>query len=266
MEVRRPLMAGVLGADPEGGMSDATTEPGGIQVIARAAAVLRALAAERGGMTLSRLAQEVELPRSTVQRIVGALLVEDLLMAATASGGVRLGPAITALAGEVRPGIVDVARPYLAALRDATGETVDLAEFRGDHLIFIDQHLGGHRLCAVSGVGRVFPLHNSANGKACLALLAPAQARRAALASLDGDTSRVDDVMAEVRAIGEAGLAYDWQQNAPGICAVGTAFRHGDGQIFAIAVPTPAERFDKAHEAIGREVLRTRKLLISAFA
>ena len=45
----------------------------GIQVIARAAAVLRALENEPAGLSLGKIAQRVDLSRSTVQRIVDAL-------------------------------------------------------------------------------------------------------------------------------------------------------------------------------------------------
>ena len=45
----------------------------GIQVIARAAAVLRALRDAPSGLSLGALAEATGLPRSTVQRIVAAL-------------------------------------------------------------------------------------------------------------------------------------------------------------------------------------------------
>lgn len=44
-----------------------------IQVIGRAAAVLRALEDEPSGLSLGDIAKRVNLARSTVQRIVGAL-------------------------------------------------------------------------------------------------------------------------------------------------------------------------------------------------
>ena len=62
-------------------------DTGGIQVIARAAAILRALGRE--GMSLGALAKQTGLPRSTVQRIVDALAAEDFVEAGDA--GVRLG-------------------------------------------------------------------------------------------------------------------------------------------------------------------------------
>src|SRR5712664_2194545 len=69
-----------------------------VQVIARAAAILRALEEQPAGLSLGQIAQRVELARSTVQRIVAALAAEKLLIAASPTGRVRLGPTILRLA------------------------------------------------------------------------------------------------------------------------------------------------------------------------
>ncbi|MGI9493370.1 MAG: helix-turn-helix domain-containing protein, partial [Geminicoccaceae bacterium] len=55
----------------------------GIQVIARAASILRALGEDTSGMSLGQIADKVGLPRSTVQRIVGALQAERLVISST---------------------------------------------------------------------------------------------------------------------------------------------------------------------------------------
>src|SRR5947199_201267 len=69
-------------------MAVAATEPAqrrnGVQLIARAASVLRTLADHRAGLSLSELAEAVDLPKSTVHRIVQALEVEDLVAEAPA--------------------------------------------------------------------------------------------------------------------------------------------------------------------------------------
>lgn len=51
-----------------------------IQVIGRAAAILRALKDNQSGLSLGQIAREVALPRSTVQRIVAALHQERLVI------------------------------------------------------------------------------------------------------------------------------------------------------------------------------------------
>jgi len=54
-------------------------EGGGVQVIARAAQIMRTLQKHPQGMTRTQLAREVNLARSTVHRIVGALIEERTL-------------------------------------------------------------------------------------------------------------------------------------------------------------------------------------------
>jgi len=142
-----------------------------VQVIARAAAILRALEQQATGLSLGQIAQRVGLARSTVQRIVAALEAEKFLIAASPNGRVRLGPTILRLATSARTDFVAVARPFLVELSHELRETVDLAAIKKDHLVFIDQVPGSQRLRAVSAVGESFPLHCTANGKAYLAEL-----------------------------------------------------------------------------------------------
>lgn len=225
---------------------------GGIQVISRAASVLRALRNENEGLSLGQIAERVHLPRSTVQRIVHALVEERLLMAASPSGRVRLGMEILALANNSRIDIVEVAHPHLKALSGATGETVDLAVLRGDHVVFLDQVAGTHRLRAVSAVGESFPLHSTANGKACLALLDESDVRRRLknqkLTTANGKTRTIESLLRELQTVREAGVAFDREEHSLGIAAVGTAFRDQAGSIYAISIPAPTSRA-KAIEA-----------------
>lgn len=95
----------------------------GIQVISRAAKILDALGNRPDGMSLGEIAQAVDLPRSTVQRIVAALDSVQLVRSPGA-GGVRLGPALLRLIATLHTDVVAIAQPWLQALCDATGETV----------------------------------------------------------------------------------------------------------------------------------------------
>ena len=107
--------------------ADAKAPPHGqsqsqVQVIARAAAILRALEDEGAGLSLGQIAQRVNLARSTVQRIVAALEAEKFLIAASPTGRVRLGPTILRLAASARTDFVAVARPYLTQLSQRAQE------------------------------------------------------------------------------------------------------------------------------------------------
>src|SRR5690606_8018256 len=83
----------------------------GIQVIARAAAITRALSRSPQGLSLAAIAQEVNLPRSTVQRIVNALQDEYIVEPIGPGGGFRLGPAIGRLLYQTQTDIISVVHP-----------------------------------------------------------------------------------------------------------------------------------------------------------
>lgn len=231
----------------------------GIQVISRAANILRALHNERDGLSLGQIAERVGLPRSTVQRIVSALAAEHFLMAASPSGRVRLGPEILALAANSKIDLIEIAHPYLKDLSQETGETVDLAVLRQDHLVFVDQVVGSQQLRAVFGMGEICPLHCTANGKACLALMEDGEIRNL-LAGTLGDVEMAK-LLKELGGVRETMLAFDEEEHSPGISAVGTAFRDATGIIYAISLPAPSARFQENRERMSRLLLETRSRL-----
>ena len=83
--------------------NDKQDQPNGssIQVISRAAKILRSLKEHPKGLSLSQISKEVGLARSTVQRIVNSLEMEGFVVAASANGGFRLGPELGILAAAV---------------------------------------------------------------------------------------------------------------------------------------------------------------------
>ncbi|MBV0912285.1 IclR family transcriptional regulator [Anianabacter salinae] len=230
---------------------------GGIQVIERAARILRVLKENRAGMSLGQIAEAVALPRSTVQRIIGALMAEGFVMAGARAGRIRLGPAIADLAGQSRSDVVEVCRLLLTELAQATGETADLSVMQGAAMIFVDQIPGMHRLRTVSSVGDAFPLTTTANGLACLACLAPEEARKLAVEEwrrqgVDADMERFEARLARIRS---TGLAYDLDEHSKGISAVGVAFRDWSGELYAISVPVPSSRFASVKETVETALL-----------
>jgi len=233
---------------------------GGIQVISRAAAVLRSLKDQRDGLSLGQISERVGLPRSTVQRIVGALQAEQLVIAAQPGRGIRLGPELSSLAESARFDIVDMLHPYLVELGDKTGETIDLAVLRNRRMVFVDQIPSSHRLRAVSSVGEAFPLCTTANGKACLARLSDAEV----LAQLEQEeparhasTKARAAFLAEIAKVRKSGVAIDRDEHTDGISAVGAAFADLTGNIYAISIPTPSSRFATSEPAIEKQLLAT---------
>jgi DNA-binding IclR family transcriptional regulator len=228
------------------------TSRNGIQVIARAAAILRALKADQSGLSLGQIAETVALPRSTVQRIVGALQTERLVISDASGRGLRLGPEVNALAEATRYNIVERCRLLLSELTQDTGETADLSVMRGAGMIFLDQVPGTHRLRTVSSVGEVFPLTTTANGQACLARLPTVKAERLIRDewARRGIASDLSEFQNRLAGIAKTGLAFDIDEHTPGISAIGIAFQDLAGDLHAISVPVPSMRFEAVRPVV----------------
>lgn len=241
-----------------------------VQVIARAAAILRALEDEGGGLSLGQIAQRVELARSTVQRLVAALESERLVMAASPNGRVRLGPMILRLASSVSTDFISLARPVLEELSADLRETVDLAVIKGDHLVFIDQVVGPQRLRTVSGVGESFPLYCTANGKAYLATLEPDAIERLIGRSWQARTphtmTSLEALLEDLEQVRQSGVAFDREEHALGICAVAITLRDLLGNDVAISVPVPTQRFQGCEELIADRLLEAKRTVANQIA
>jgi DNA-binding IclR family transcriptional regulator len=229
----------------------------GIQAIARAGSVLRALEAAPGGLGLGELSAAVSLPKSTVHRLTAALADEDLV--ASAPGGrIVLGAGLSRLAAAGAAALPARLRPALEALSHRTGETADLAVLAGDTVRFVDQVPGPQRLRAVSAVGEEFPLYCTANGKALLAALGPDRARELVPGRLRRLTPHTITsrraLAAELEGAASAGVAFDREEHSVGISAVGAAVRSPGGPVAALSVPVPTARFTGFEERLASAV------------
>jgi IclR family acetate operon transcriptional repressor len=227
----------------------------GIQVISRAAAILREVASHGDGRSLGQLAAATGLARSTVQRIVDALETEHLVQAG--AGGVRPGWGLRRLGELAGPGIARELRPRLYQLFEATRETVDLSTLAGAEVLFLDRFLSDKSIRAVPEIGRQYPAYSMANGKALLAMLPDDDVRAlygsGALEALAPRTlPDMASLLAELDLIRAGGFAYDLEEHASGVCAIAKGLPVHDGTLLSLSVVLPAGRFEQAREGIER--------------
>lgn len=232
---------------------------GGIQVIARAASILRALGQSKGSLSLGQLARLTNLPRSTVQRIVAALAAEGFVSSGDGSGGVMIGTGIKRLAWAANDIPKELIAPHLRALGADVGETVDLAILSGGSAEFIDQVQGSQRLVALSAIGERFPLHCTANGKAILACFSQVDADALIEKSItehpEHPASQRDALLKEINQTRESNLAFDHGEHGEGICAIGTALLDALGRPVAISIPVPEQRFAQSQDLLAEKLL-----------
>lgn len=215
----------------------------GIQVIARAAQVMRALGKAPQGLSLAAIAQEVDLPRSTVQRIINAL-ADEMLVEHAGPGGVRLGPALGQLINQTQTDIISLTRPYLQSLSEQLQESVCLCSLSGGKIYIIDRIVAERELRVVFPLGIDAPAYATSAGKVLLSEMPEASVRSllpASLPALTAKTLTMPALLEQLKDIHEAKFSSDLDEYIDGVgsCAVSLDTYLG---LFSLGVVAPTSR------------------------
>ncbi|NWA11456.1 IclR family transcriptional regulator [Pseudomonas gingeri] len=248
-------------------MSVPETERGSIQVIARAAAILRCLENEPGGLSLGAIAKRIDLPRSTVQRLVDALALEQLLEI-QGPAGVRLGPALMRLASHSHVDVTQKARPYLEQLSRETGETVVLLHASGAELLILQMAVSNQPLRVVPDASSFLTMHATSGGKVLLARMSDEAVTQLLGKNLKSLTPRTQthlpDLLAELAHVRRTGVAFDADGHMPGVSAMGVELVI-DQTAYALCVVAPSVRLEGARDKVRECLLATQKSMLKAF-
>ncbi|HEX3616314.1 MAG TPA: IclR family transcriptional regulator [Solirubrobacteraceae bacterium] len=231
--------------------SDQASGASGTTAIDRGADLLvRVLEAEEP-MAVTELATAAGLPKSTASRLLSALERRGLVEQEGERGRLRPGPAILRVAerGMLERNVVELARPALSALAEASGETVNLGVPGAGGVEHLLQSDGRHFLGAGQWVGRTVDFHCTANGKVFLAFgraLAPAGA--SALTAFTPMTITDPAVLrAELERVRRDGFAVAVDELETGLAAVAVPVRGASGEVVAaLSVTGPTVRMGPA--------------------
>ena len=128
--------------------------------------------AERGSVRVGQLCDDLDLPRPTAHRLLTALVLHGYLTHDPVSHLYRPGPSMVSMgASAANNSLVHHAEPALVRLRDATGETANLAVLRGGRIVYAAALEGSLFPRMSVAVGQDVPSHAAAIGKAILAHL-----------------------------------------------------------------------------------------------
>jgi DNA-binding IclR family transcriptional regulator len=193
----------------------ATVPETGVGVLDKAMVVMRAVSdAPRG---LAELQASTGLPRATAHRLASALEAHGLLRR-DASGRFELGHGLVAL-GQLsanRFPLVDVARPVATALRDATGEAVQVFVREGSQRRCVLSLESAHGLRWIVPEGSLLPIEVGSSGRL-----------------LEGEPAR----NGWMQSVGE---------REAGVASVSAPIHTADGAIIgALSVSGPVERLTK---------------------
>lgn len=199
----------------------------------RAFDVLRATAAGTG-LTLSEIARETGLAKSTTLRLLAALERND---AVTRIGQrYRLGPLVHELdpipSSPAYERIRRVLTPFLAHLFEATRATVHLAALHGDEVVYLNKLHGPRPIPSPSRIGGGLPAYCTGVGKAMLAFDDDAAQRVAQgplVAWTDTTLTSADALAVELADIRRRRRSLDRAELTPGLYCVAAPVFDGGG-------------------------------------
>jgi DNA-binding IclR family transcriptional regulator len=236
----------------------------GSQTLMRGLDVIEALG--RASLGLPELAQTLALTKSTTHRLASAL-VDRGYLAFTPRAGYRLGPKLLELGylAHLQADLIQVARPHLEALSEATEDSVHLGILDGHRALYLDKIPGRRRVTISSRVGDRHPLTSTGLGKALLLDHPPAfWAERFAEDQAAGGHP-IDPALWQERmtAYAACGRALDLEENEDQVRCVAAPIRDASGKIVgAISVSSAAQYLGDARiETLSDEVRATARAI-----
>jgi DNA-binding IclR family transcriptional regulator len=186
---------------------------------------------------LAELCDRTGLPRATAYRLAAALEVHRLL-ARDDEGRWGLGPAVTELASRVNDPLLAASAAVLPALRETTGESVQLYRREGTSRVCVAALEPSAGLRDTVPVGARLPMTAGSGAKVLLAH-SDAATQKAVLPA----AKFTDRVLVEVR---RRGWAQSVAEREPGVASVSAPVRDSRGVVIAaISVSGPIDRMGR---------------------
>jgi IclR family pca regulon transcriptional regulator len=240
-------------------------------------AILNCFSAEKPVLGIARLADELNMSRSTTHRYASTLVALGYLEQDTARR-YRLAPRVADIGMSVLDSMAlrRAARDHLRELRKQTGRTASLAVLDGSDVRYVDRlrgwRRGQHAVDLDLGAGARMPATCTAMGKALLAFL-PDQERERTIAALKltrrGPNSITSKraLKAELEQIRADGIAVGDEELGPGVRTIAAPVLDPSGHaVAAVGIPVPAGAFSpqELRKALGPPVAAAAKGISAA--
>ena len=129
------------------------------------------LIAEKGALSVTELAKEMGVDKSTVSRVLETLRKHDMVQLEKNSRKYHLGFRLMYLGERMASSIeiIDIARPVLMEVSRYLGQSVHLCAYNKASVYVIDQIVSSLPYTMSARIGMIEPLHSSSVGKCILA-------------------------------------------------------------------------------------------------
>lgn len=227
--------------------------------------------AQYGPMGLLDLSKGLNLNKTTVHRILNSLICMHYVKQDPETLKYSLSFKFCDIANQIlsQNNMIDLARPYIKALAEKTGETVHLVEIDGYNAVYIDKvESSQNAVRLVSMVGKTIPLYCSGVGKAILADMSDEKIRaiweQSDVQKLTEYTitnyKEFCNVIADIR---RNGYSLDIEENELGVKCIAVSLKGFNGKpTYAISISAPKDRMDEEKMKIFKELILDTKQCI----
>ncbi len=239
---------------------------GQVQSLTRGLQILEALGKTEHGLTLTDLANRVDLPPSTTHRLLSTLEKMHYVYQAGDLGLWYVGLQAFTVGSTflANRDFVAQSHSYMRRLMEQSGETANLAILDGTEAVFIAQVQCHEMMRILVKLGSRVPLHASGVGKTIFAALPDEQIEAIfkvkGLPRITSHTITVPETMwAALRVIRQRGWSFDDEEHAPGTrCVAATVFDEHGEPFGAISLAGPSSRLpDERIRQLGPVVSHT---------
>lgn len=230
-------------------MATSGTDRNASQSLRRALRILELLASPESvsrpytGMSIARLAEELDTAKSTVSRLIGPMVDQRLVVRDPQTHRYRLGDGTLWLGERYLEGLDlrTVAVPFLVELQEQTESTCHLVIREGLEVVYIDKLEDRSAVRMASRIGSRLPMYRTAVGKAIMAFSPPSLLDEVIAAGMEPITERTittgDRLKAEVELARRRGFAVDDRENEPQVrCVAAAILDHRDRPIGAVSI------------------------------
>lgn len=241
-----------------------------VQTIERVDNLLNCLSKAPQGLSLSKLAEQVGLPKGTTHRLVSSLAYFNYIKQDSPSRRYKLGFKLVKF-GNMLLDQIDLrseSRPLLFELAQRSQETAHLVVLDNDEALYIDKiQLSGEGLHMASRAGYRVPLCCTAAGKIMLSQLPAVEIERIiAERGLPRRTvhtiTDAEQLKSQLQRIRHQGYALDNEEHTEGVRCVAAPIYNMNGKIVAaVSISAPAVRvtLEDAQQSMNAMVKDTAK-------
>ncbi len=240
-------------------------------------AILNCFSAQQPVLGIAKLADELNMSRSTTHRYASTLVALGYLEQDQARR-YRLAPRVADMGMSVLDSMAlrGKAREPLRELREQTGRTTSVAVLDGTEIRYVDRRRGWrrgqHAVDFDLGAGARLPAPCTAMGKVLLAYL-PDREREQLIGELElkrrGPKSITTKraLREELQRVREQGVALGDEELGPGVRTIAAPVYDPDGEVIAaVGIPVPADAYtiEELRDSLGPTVIAAAKRISAA--